>query len=395
MIRAVLRHCRGWVCLQVQGAALERFVDFCRRSGIELWTVERIDLSCMTLCMAAGDWRWLEPRCGTTQCEVTVLGTHGLRMTLRPFKGRRTLIVSALLCLLPVFLSGQILWQVHIEGCSRIPQREIYDQLRGLGLAPGRLLEDIDPHFIRGRLMTARDDLSYVTILLEGTTARVTITEKDPARVAEVLPPPCDIHADRAGIVEAIQVRDGEAAVQAGDTVIPGDLLVSGRIVSTQGETRLVAADADITLHTWPSVEVALHPAQYVYAATGERSVRWSIQVGNRRFALPHIEKKNYACYYKTMETTAVSLGEGYFFPLALIRETRYVCTARRLELSEAACSQYLRTACTDRLAAQCMGGGFSEAAFTLDFRKDSIVARLQAECLQQTGKKTPITGEQ
>jgi len=156
-----------------------------------------------------------------------------------------------------------------------------------------------------------------------------------------------------------------------------------------------VAADADITLRTWPTVEVALHPARYAYAETGERSVRWSIQVGSRRFALPHIEKKNHACYYKTMETTAVSLGEGYFFPLALIRETRYVCTARRLELSEAACSQYLRTACTDRLAAQCMGGGFSEAAFTLDFRKDSIVARLQAECLQQTGKKTPITGEQ
>lgn len=395
MIRSALRYCRGYVSVMVEGAALERFVDFCRRSGILLWAVERIDLSCMSLCMAEGDWRWLESRYEVTQCTVTVTGRYGLRVGLTPFRMRRTLFAAAAFCLLLVFLSGQVLWQVRIEGCDRIPQREIYDQLRSLGLAPGCLLDVIDTPSIRGKLMTARNDLSYVTILLQGTTALVTVTEKDPEHMAEELPPPCDILADRAGIVEAMQVRDGEAAAQVGDTVIPGDLLVSGRMVSTQGEQWLVAADADITLRTWPTIELALHPDQYVYAETGAQDSRFSIQLGSRRFALPHIEKKNYACYYKTMETTAVSLGEGYFFPLALIRETRYECTAQKLDLSETACSQYLRTACTDRLTAQCIEGGFVETAFTLDFREDSIVARLQAECLQKTGKKTPITGEQ
>ena len=242
--------------------------------------------------------------------------------------------------------------------------------------------------------MTARDDLSYLTINLRGTCALVTVTEKDPERTAEGPLTPCDIYADRAGIVEAMTVREGEPCVQVGDTVIPGDLLVSGRLVSTQGEERLVPADADVTLRTWPAAVVALHPGQYGYTETGRVFTRWSLQLGSRRFALPHIEKIGDACYYKTMETTAVSLGEGYLFPLTLIRERWHECTVFRPALSEAGCRALLHDTCHSLLEADAIEGSLQEQAFTMIFEPNRIVARLQAEGLEKTGEKTPITGE-
>ena len=113
-----------------------------------------------------------------------------------------------------------------------------------------------------------------------------------------------------------------------------------------------------------------------------------------RRVTLPCIEKIRDACYYKTMETTAVSLGEGYFFPLTLVRETWHLCTAQRLELSEAACGEVLHAACLRLLAQRCLPGSVEEIGFASDFGPDGIHAVLQAEALEQTGRKIPLLGE-
>ena len=396
MIGQMLHFCRGYVALEVQGASLERFVDLCRKNGILLWQVRRKDLDCMTLCMDAQDWTWVEGRCPSVCCTARVLHREGLRLRLYPMRRRPFLWVTAMLCMALCLLSGQVLWNIRIEGCSDIPQREIYDQLRGLGLETGRLKRSIDSRVIRGEIMTLRDDLDYLTINIRGTEALVTVTEKDPEKRRNELPQPCDLYADRSGVVALLRVRTGESAVAVGDTVIPGDLLVSGRMTSSRGERRQVAADADVLLRTWPRMTVAMSDKIYGYIETGEQITRWSIVIGNRRLSLPCIEKIGDACYYKTMETTAVSLGEGYFFPLTLVRETWHLCTAQRLELSEAACGEVLHAACLRLLEERCLSDSVEETAFEVVFEPDTtgIYAILQAEALEQTGRKIPILGE-
>ena len=394
MIGRLLHFCRGYVRLEVRGASLERFVDLCRTNGIEVWAVERQAIDCMTLCMEAGDWAWIEPLCSRTCCTASVLWCEGLKKRMRPMAKRHSLWMTAGICMALCLLSGQFLWTIRIEGCETISQREIYDQLRGCGLETGRLKQAIDCRTIRGDMMTLREDLSYLTINIRGTEALVTVTEKHPEKKKEALPVPCDLYADRAGVIYKMQVRNGEEVAKVGDTVIPGDLLVRGQQTSTQGEVRLEAADADVLLKTWPEVRMAMSDEVYGYTETGDVQTRWSIVVGNRRVALPCIEKIGDACYYKTMETTAVSLGEGYFFPLTLVRETWHLCTAQRLELSEAACGEVLHAACLRLLAQRCLPGSVEEIGFASDFGPDGIHAVLQAEALEQTGRKIPLLGE-
>lgn len=395
MIRRILRWCRGYVRLEVRGAALERFINLCRVNGVEVWAVDRREIDEMTLCMSESDWAWIEPLCGRTLCAAELLGRHSMALRLRPVRARKSLLAAALICLGLCWLAGQFVWQVRVEGCDRISQREIYDQLRQLGLEPGKLLSTVDSGRIRSLLMTLREDLSYVTVNRRGTEVVVCITEKDPDRQAGEPEQPCSLYADKTGIIESLQVREGEVLVQKGDTVVAGDLLVEGRMVSTQGETRLVAADAEVLLRTWPTVEISMHPELYGLYETGQCITRRSLIIGRRRLTLPCIEKIGDACYYKTMEMTAVSPGEGYFFPVALVREVWHLCTAERLELSEKACGEVLHAACRAVLDAQCVENGVEETAFELTFTEEKITARLQAECLETTGTKIPITGEQ
>lgn len=394
MIGKLLHWCRGFVRLEVQGAALERFVNICRVHGVRLWEIERPSPDLLRVSMEKGDWALIGPMTHRTMCTAEVLWEDGMKRSLAPLRRRYCLVAAALLCVTLCWLSGQFLWVIRIEGCSRISQRELYDQLRSVGLTPGMPMAAIDERAIRGELMTLRDDLTFLTINLRGTVAEVTVTEKDPERQMGEAGQPCDIYADKAGIVEDLQVLDGTAIVKIGDTVIPGDLLVSGTMTSTQGETRQVESKANITLRTWRTVETGLHPQIYGTIETGETFSRWSLIIGSRRFELPCIEKNNYACYYKTMETTAVSLGEGYFFPLTLVREIWHECTAAPLDLSREACGELLHTSCRTLLDGQCVEGGVTETAYELIFEENRIVGRLQAECLEETGTKTPITGE-
>jgi hypothetical protein len=66
---------------------------------------------------------------------------------------------------------------------------------------------------------------------------------------------PCDVVADKDGIIESIQIKAGLGMKKAGDTVVQGDILVTGTMVSALDEVRQVHAMADVTLRTWHTLE--------------------------------------------------------------------------------------------------------------------------------------------
>ena len=392
MIWKLLRYCRGYVRLEITGVSLERFLNLCRARNVELWDIRRPSPDRMCLSVPAAGWREIEPICHRTMCEAAVVGRRGLALALRPFAGRYFLLPAACCCLLLSLLSTRILWRVTIDGCRRIPELEIYSQLRGLGLETGRPLSAIDGEHIRRELMTLRDDLAYVTINLRGTEAHVIITEKDMTQQITPRVGPCDLICDKAGIIEDIQVLSGVQEAFRGDTVIPGDRLASGTVTSSQGEVRRVEAAANVTLRTWRTVSAALPAEIRGLTENGNTVSRWSLVIGRRRCMLPLIEKNDYACYYKTMETVAFSLGEGYFFPITLVKETWHECTAQPLPLSETACGDLLHARCRAILDSVCLPDGVSETGFFLKFGPDGICGTLEAECLEAAGVQRPLT---
>ena len=202
--------------------------------------------------------------------------------------------------------------------------------------------------------------------------------------------------SDKAGIIEEMQVLSGNSAAAVGDTVIPGDILVEGTLTDTQGGVHKVRSMANVTLRTWREVKIAMNNEVYALDKTGNCTEKYSIIFGNRRFELPLIEKSHYACYYKMKEIMPVQVGDGYLFPVALVRETLYECVPRRLELSEEACGKMLGESCGRAIAEMCGNEDFKETGFELFFGENGIYAVMSAECRESAGIEKAIeqTGE-
>ena len=239
-----------------------------------------------------------------------------------------------------------------------------------------------------------RDDIAYMTINIKGTRARVQVRER-----REALPHeddrPCDIVSDRAGVIKSIKVFEGEQLAYAGDTVDAGDILVSGRMVSSQGEVRYVRSMADVALRTWRDVTAALPGEIYGREYTGRRRVRLSVEVGGHVLGGCCIEKIPFAWYDKTKEYISADSGATVWLPVRIIKETYAEYVPERLELSADKCAEVLESTCRSVLGLM-THGGVKSADFGFTFEGGVIRGRMRAECEESAGIASPAeqTGE-
>lgn len=392
-----LRFLRGYVTIDITSAFTERFLNMCWARQIKLWDIIRMSEDTVRVCMLKSDFKEASSFFEKCMCTVSVVGEKGALKSLAPFSKRYFLVAAAALCMGACYMSTLFLWKIDINGCENISEWEIYRQLSDLGLKRGKLLSAIDTKDIRLEFMTLRDDISYITINFKGTRAQVDITEKKPQDDIDILGEPCDIVSDKAGIILNIVAMEGTKAANEGDTVIPGDLLVSGTVEKEDGSFEKVAASAEVSLRTWREISFAMSTEVYGLKPTGEKKTFYSIAFGERLQPLYFIEKSPYACYYKTSERITPGDDMGLDLPFALIKETYYECEKELLELSEDACADILRSECRKSLESLGVKKVVSES-FAFEGGK-AFKGVLSAECVENAGvplkTNQEITGEE
>ena len=92
---------------------------------------------------------------------------------------------------------------------------------------------------------------------------------------------PCNVVASRGGQIVSMEVYDGQKAVNKGDTVKQGDLVVSGVVVSSKGKTILRHASAKI-MAEYPEqyqVTIALVGRAETDCGAGQKIIAISISV--------------------------------------------------------------------------------------------------------------------
>ncbi len=394
MIRGIIGYVRGWAQVEVVSASCERLLDQCRLRGIRLWRVRRTAPDRVTAYMPSGRLEEVMDMGQRCMCDIYVLRRSGLLNSVRPFASRRLLLAAALICAALCRLSTCFLWQITISGCETVSPRGLLLELRSLGLETGRPISSIDTDVIKLGIMMRRDDIAYMTINIKGTRAQVEIRERREA-IPHEDDTPCDIVSDRAGVIKSIKVFEGEQLAHQGDTVDAGDILVSGKMVSSQGEVRYVRAMADVTLRTWRDITAALPGEIYGREYTGRRRVRLSVEVGGHVLGGCCIEKVPFAWYDKTKEYISADSGGTVWLPVRIIKETYAEYEPKRLELSAGKCSQVLESTCRGVLDLV-TNGGVKSADFGFTFEDGVIRGRMTAECEESAGIRSPAeqTGE-
>lgn len=194
---------------------------------------------------------------------LTETGKGGLPDRAKRLLRRPGLIVGCILGLCLYVAGTQVVWDIRISGNSTVSDRAIEDTLAACGFTVGTPLHGFRADVLENDVLLSDDRLAWISVNRRGTVAYVEVRE------ASHTPPPesdapADLVASVGGIIQRVELDEGNVRVSAGQTVSPGEVLVSGIYDSMTEGIRLTRARARIYARTVREMTVTV-PLSYEY----------------------------------------------------------------------------------------------------------------------------------
>jgi len=310
---------RGYVIIVVEGSFLEKFINICTRRQLYLWDLKIHKNGVMTLKVSIKGFKLLRPAARKSRCRVRILKKQGLPFIINRYRRRKTFAAGAVLFVLILSFMTSFVWTIEIDGNEKIEDTALIRELAAIGVKPGVLKYTVDPEKVVNEMMLRMDELSWISVVVKGTKVKISVAERKQPPDLIPVDEPCDIVAERDGIIKNIVVKEGQEKVKVGDTVTKGQILVSGAVdIKNQERKRLVHSIAVVEARTWYEHEVPVETSVVEDIRTGRSKDLYYVDIFNRRIKLlpgtPGFKD------YETVEIEKrLSLGERFPLPFAII----------------------------------------------------------------------------
>ncbi len=193
---------------------------------------------------------------------------HGLYAVVKWLFFRPAIPIGAALFIVWMLYSSRLIWDVRVIGNTKTSEEEIIALLDELGCGIGDYYPSIEFSKVHANYAAAQNDIAWLSVYMNGTVAEVQVRElyadtrpKHEEGVYANVVATCD------GVVEYVNVFEGQAAVRAGDVVRAGQVLISGVVENKDGSVRYEYAAGEVyCMVAEPvSVEIQLEREKKVY----------------------------------------------------------------------------------------------------------------------------------
>ncbi len=213
----------GYLLIEVQGKALEKFINIAIEQGIYLWDIHKTGDK-VYLKTHIKNFFSLRALARRTQCHIHIVQKYGLPFFYLRIRNRKMLLLGAIVFSAIIYIFSSYIWFIEIEGLKDVKPETILKIAQSQGLEPGVLKCKIDDEKIEKEILKQVNEISWLAININGSKASICVVEK--IIVKEDMP--CDLVAAKAGVIERFIVLDGEPMVKEGDFVKKGQILVKG-----------------------------------------------------------------------------------------------------------------------------------------------------------------------
>lgn len=241
MIR-LLQWLWGYVRFEFSHGFVEGFVNDCFGAGANVQDLVRSDDVLLGSCSAKTYFslRHIARKNGGT---LKIIEKHGPIFAFLKLRNRWGLFVGALCFVVIICFVSCFVWNIEITGNSKIPTADIMLFLEENGVSIGAYSRGIDRDIVESLIMASFDDCAWAHINIDGTTATVEFDETIPKPDVVESGIVTNVKSTHDAHIVKIVAYDGWQVVSAGDSVVAGDLLISG-IREGEGGKRNVFAHA-------------------------------------------------------------------------------------------------------------------------------------------------------
>lgn len=402
-MRWLINLLRGRVTVQVTGAYPERLINLCAAQAVAFWGVEWIDATSFRFTVALWDWKKVRELARKVMCELSAPKMTGLPALAERMKRRYAFVFGLALCIATLVILPQFVLVVEVTGNETVPDAVILSELRRQGVRPGSYIKGIEEKAVANRALMELKDLSFLAVNLHGCRAEIMVHEAQerPEMLREDIP--ADVVAAATGIVIDVKLVAGQPLVEPGDTVVEGDVLITGFMdlpEYTFSEVDMgqyvVRAGGEVTARTWRTLKSTIPLSVKLKDYTGRECAFRAVNFSGGRLNFYQNSGISYERYDKITEIRRIDLPLDLQFPLFLTKETvrEYILTEGTLDRDAA--TDHLKDGLRRELdeILQETDGECVRLDYTAVVEEDRLTVTLLAECVEQIGVRVEREGE-
>lgn len=324
MLISIIRYLKGYLRIRITGYSPERFLNLCSHHQIYLWDLTPSSHS-YEMYISVKGFRKLKPIVRKTKTKVIITDRYGFPFFLHKYRRRKMFFAGAFLSIGLIYFMSLFIWNIHIEGNYTRTDENILEFLETQNVEHGMKKSEVDCDRIVKDIRKQYNDIIWVSASIQGTRLIIQVKENEDTFTGEEekeSKEPCDIIADKDGVITSIITRNGVPQVESGSEVKKGDLLVSGRVEVKNDAGEVInyqyqASDADIFAQTTLEYEDEMPLTYNLKEYSGTEKCLYYLKLGKYTFSLGSL-KNNYKHSERSTKETQLRIGESFYLPVTV-----------------------------------------------------------------------------
>lgn len=172
----LFRFLLGYIEFEFKNGFCEGFINECFEKEILIQNIALCENGFKAIC-SINTYKKLHKIALRHGGKVRIIKKHGLPFFLSPLTGRTGFILGAVLFAFILSFLSSFIWNIEIKGCDRLSETTILTYLENHKFKSGVMWGAVDRKSIAWDMMSDFDDIAWVHINRNGTTATVEINE--------------------------------------------------------------------------------------------------------------------------------------------------------------------------------------------------------------------------
>ncbi len=380
----------GYRRYQTSRDHIGRLIDLCRAEDIPYREVVFSDGGASLITSFFYSFR-LEKKAREHSLALTLVASQGIPALLLRYRHRYGLFVGIIISLVLTFLSGSVIWDIRIDGEDKLTEREVKSILSDCGLDLGTQRRSLDIDTLENRVMIRSDDIAWISVNIIGTVAEVEIRELTVAEEPEELGDASNLVAGSDGRIVGFEDAKGNIAVEIGESVAEGQLLIGGIYGDEESGFRYTNAQGRVLAEVDRTFEVETPRVESKKVYTGEvKCEKYLIFFKKRIKFFANYRNLPISCDKIEVEEF-IGAPKGYELPFG-IYEVRYLEYEYVDEVRDDATLSAIADHRMDALIAdQLAGAEILRKKIQFDLYDDKLVVRAKIRCVQNIAKRKDI----
>lgn len=394
-MKKAVNYLSGLVRVSVECPYPERLVNVCAANDIEFWDLDRQSATEVHISMHIGGYRKLRLLAPAGGFEIRQVQKKGAPFLLWKLRKRYILLAGMALMFLGVWGMSLFVWEIDVIGNDKVPSSKILEALDGMGVGIGSFGPSIVSEAVSNDMILKIPELAWIAVNVNGSHAAVLVRERVPKPDILDESLPTMVYALKPGIITKMSVLEGQFACRPGDTVLPGDILVTGIMDSISSGKRTVHAMAEVWARTWYDISMQMTMDMGQKSHTGEKVTKHAVIIAGNRINFYFNGRIPFGGYDKIVTEKTLKLPTGNVLPLTFVTEEcrEYTLSPAKMSVMDTA------TILQDRLMAQLRHSIGTGEIVSTDFETTIsggvVTVTLKAECLEQIAAERPFTPEE